>query len=146
MWVGRAGGGVRGAAYLLVGQQWVCLQRVQVPIDEGGGSVVFAEQAAVDVVEPVARHQTVPAGGACEALRKGGGVQDQIEAGCVGPSLPLPHTMHSSTPQAGLPRPNRGACLRRVNQNTHAGKKHLVFEKYRSESTPALFTTRAAIQ
>lgn len=41
-------------------------------VDECCGSVVFAEQAAVDVVEPVPGDQPVPAGGTRETLRGGG--------------------------------------------------------------------------
>lgn len=41
-------------------------------VDERCGSVVFAEQAAVDVVEPISRDEPVPAGGTCETLREGG--------------------------------------------------------------------------
>lgn len=37
-------------------------------VDESCGSVVFAEEAAVDVVEPVPGDEPVPAGGACETL------------------------------------------------------------------------------
>lgn len=37
-------------------------------VDECCGSVVFAEQAAVDVVEPVPGDQPVPAGGTRETL------------------------------------------------------------------------------
>lgn len=37
-------------------------------VDECCGSVVFAEQAAVDVVEPVPGDEPVPAGGTCETL------------------------------------------------------------------------------
>lgn len=37
-------------------------------VDECCGSVVFTEQAAVDVVEPVPGHEPVPAGGTCETL------------------------------------------------------------------------------
>lgn len=37
-------------------------------VDERRGSVVFAKQAAVDVVEPIPRNEPVPAGGTCEAL------------------------------------------------------------------------------
>lgn len=37
-------------------------------VDECCGSVVFAEQTAVDVVEPVSRDKSVPAGGTREAL------------------------------------------------------------------------------
>lgn len=37
-------------------------------VDECCGSVVFAEQTAVDVVEPVPRNEPVPAGGTCETL------------------------------------------------------------------------------
>lgn len=55
-------------AYLLVGQQRVGLQRAQVAVDERRGSVVFTEQAAVDVVESISGNQSVPAGGACETL------------------------------------------------------------------------------
>lgn len=40
-------------------------------VDECCGSVVFAEQAAVDVVEPVPGNKPVPAGGTCETLRRG---------------------------------------------------------------------------
>lgn len=40
-------------------------------VDECCGSVVFAEQAAVDVVEPVPRDEPVPAGGTCETLQGG---------------------------------------------------------------------------
>lgn len=39
-------------------------------VDECCGSVVFAEQAAVDVVKPVTRDQSVPAGGTCETLQE----------------------------------------------------------------------------
>lgn len=39
-------------------------------VDECCGSVVFAEQAAVDVVKPVTRDQPVPAGRTCETLRE----------------------------------------------------------------------------
>lgn len=42
-------------------------------VDECRGSVVFAKQAAVDVVEPIPGDEPVPAGGTCEALRGGGG-------------------------------------------------------------------------
>lgn len=38
-------------------------------VDECCGSVVFAEQAAVDVVKPVSRDQPVPTGRTCETLR-----------------------------------------------------------------------------
>lgn len=55
--------------YLLVGQQRVGLQRTQMAVDERRGSVVFTEQAAVDVVEPVPRNQAVPAGGTRETLQ-----------------------------------------------------------------------------
>lgn len=55
-------------SYLLVGEQRVGLQRAQVTVDESRGSVVFAEQAAVDVVEPISGNQSVPAGGARETL------------------------------------------------------------------------------
>lgn len=37
-------------------------------VDESRGSVVFAEQAAVDVVESISGNQSVPAGGARETL------------------------------------------------------------------------------
>lgn len=37
-------------------------------VDERCGSVVFAEQAAVDVVEPIPGDEPVPAGGTCETL------------------------------------------------------------------------------
>lgn len=37
-------------------------------VDECSGSVVFTEQAAIDVVEPVPRNKPVPAGGTCETL------------------------------------------------------------------------------
>lgn len=37
-------------------------------VDECCGSVVFAEQAAVDVVEPIPGDEPVPAGGTCETL------------------------------------------------------------------------------
>lgn len=37
-------------------------------VDERCGSVVFAEQAAVDVVEPVPGDEPVPTGGTCETL------------------------------------------------------------------------------
>lgn len=40
-------------------------------VDERRGSVVFAEQAAVDVVEPIPGDEPVPAGGTCETLRGG---------------------------------------------------------------------------
>lgn len=39
-------------------------------VDERRGSVVLAEQAAVDVVEAVTRDQAVPAGGARETLER----------------------------------------------------------------------------
>lgn len=39
-------------------------------VDERRGSVVFAEQAAVDVVEPIPGDQPVPAGGTRETLQK----------------------------------------------------------------------------
>lgn len=39
-------------------------------VDECCGSVVFAEQAAVDVVKPVTRDQPVPAGRTCETLQE----------------------------------------------------------------------------
>lgn len=42
-------------------------------VDECCGSVVFAEQAAVDVVKPIPGDESVPAGGTCETLRGGGG-------------------------------------------------------------------------
>lgn len=38
-------------------------------VDERCGSVVFAEQAAVDVVEPIPGDKPVPAGGTRETLR-----------------------------------------------------------------------------
>lgn len=41
-------------------------------VDECCGSVVFAEEAAVDVVEPVPGDEPVPAGGTCETLRTQG--------------------------------------------------------------------------
>lgn len=44
-------------------------------VDERRGSVVFAEQAAVDVVEPIPGDEPVPAGGTCETLREEEGVQ-----------------------------------------------------------------------
>lgn len=37
--------------------------------DKSRGSVVLTEQAAVDVVKAISREQTIPAGGAGEALR-----------------------------------------------------------------------------
>lgn len=37
-------------------------------VDECCGSVVFAEEAAVDVVEPVPGDEPVPAGGTCKTL------------------------------------------------------------------------------
>lgn len=40
-------------------------------VDECCGSVVFAEQAAVDVVEPIPGDEPVPAGGTCETLQEG---------------------------------------------------------------------------
>lgn len=40
-------------------------------VDERCGSVVFTEQAAVDVVEPVSGDEPVPAGGTCETLQGG---------------------------------------------------------------------------
>lgn len=46
-------------------------------VDERCGSVVFTEQAAVDVVEPIPGDQPVPAGGTCETLRRGGTVHNQ---------------------------------------------------------------------
>lgn len=56
-------------SYLLIGQQRVRLQRTQMAVDERRGSVVFAEQAAVDVVEAISGDESVPAGGTCETLR-----------------------------------------------------------------------------
>lgn len=41
-------------------------------VDECCGSVVFTEQAAVDVVEPIPGDEPVPAGGTCETLWGGG--------------------------------------------------------------------------
>lgn len=40
-------------------------------VDECCGSVVFAEEAAIDVVEPVPGNEPVPAGGTCETLWRG---------------------------------------------------------------------------
>lgn len=37
-------------------------------VDECCGSVVFTEQAAVDVVKAVPGDETIPAGGTCETL------------------------------------------------------------------------------
>lgn len=37
-------------------------------VDERCGSVVFAEEAAVDVVEAISRDEAIPAGGTCETL------------------------------------------------------------------------------
>lgn len=45
-------------------------------VDECCGSVVFAEQAAVDVVEPVTGDEPVPAGRTRETLRRGERTQD----------------------------------------------------------------------
>lgn len=42
-------------------------------VDERRGSVVFAEQAAVNVVKPIPGDQLVPAGGTRETLRGEGG-------------------------------------------------------------------------
>jgi len=39
-------------------------------VDECCGSVVFAEEAAIDVVEPVPGDKPVPAGGTCETLQR----------------------------------------------------------------------------
>lgn len=38
-------------------------------VNERCGSVVFTEQAAVDVVKPISGDESVPAGGTCETLR-----------------------------------------------------------------------------
>lgn len=50
-------------------------------VDECCGSVVFAEQAAVDVVEPVPGDEPVPAGGTCETLQGGGDRENRSEPG-----------------------------------------------------------------
>ena len=47
-------------------------------VDECCGSVVFAEQAAIDVVEPIPGDEPVPAGGTCETLWGGGTVRKSI--------------------------------------------------------------------
>lgn len=39
-------------------------------VDECCGSVVFTEQAAVDVVKAVPGDETIPAGGTCETLHR----------------------------------------------------------------------------
>lgn len=54
-------------------------------VDERRGSVVFAEQAAVDVVESISGNQSVPAGGARETLLcQSVEVEGQIERDRVG--------------------------------------------------------------
>lgn len=64
---GTAESSDRHSAHLLVCQHRAALERVAV--EQGSArSVVLAEDGAVDVMETVARHQSVPAGGAAEAL------------------------------------------------------------------------------
>lgn len=47
-------------------------------VDERCGSVVFAEQAAVDVVEAISGDESVPAGGTCETLRWRGWTEREL--------------------------------------------------------------------
>lgn len=50
-------------------------------VEEWCGSVVFTEQGAVDVVEPVPWDEPVPAGGTCETLQGWRGGEKRLQPG-----------------------------------------------------------------
>lgn len=58
--------------YLLVCQHVAALKWGQVAVEQGSaGSVVLAENCTVDVMEAIARHQSVSTGGTAETLQGG---------------------------------------------------------------------------
>lgn len=85
-------------------------------VDECCGSVVFAEEAAVDVVEPISRDEPVPAGGTRETLQKETkrgkdisaerteGKQSLLQEGLIPTTAPLPEHEKDANQETGEPQ------------------------------------------